>query len=159
MSDMIHTNRAMDFLVEETKRFLLEKGIATSKTSRYHLVGNGQVEKLNGTLWKAIQISLHFCSMKLSCWEDVLPDALHSIRSLLGTMTNMMPHERLFKYTCKSTSGTPISTWAKPGSIYIRNHTKSSKYDPPVTPASLLEINLHYAHERLPSGVETTVNI
>ena len=79
MPDMIHTDRATDFLAEETKRFLLEKGIATSKTSRYHLEGNCQVEKLNDTLWKAIQISLYFHNMKLSCWEDVLPDALHSI--------------------------------------------------------------------------------
>ena len=97
--------------------------------------------------------------MKLSCWEDVLPDALHSIRSLLCIAANMTPHERLFKYTRKFTSGTPIPTWAKPGPIYIRNHTKSSKYDPPVTPATLLEINPHYAHVRLPSGVEITVNI
>ena len=156
---MIHTDRVTNFLAEETKRFLLEKDIATSKRSRCHLEGNGQVEKLNGTLWKAIQISVRFCNMKLSYWEDVLPNALHSIRSLLCTTMNVMPHERLFKYTRTSTSGTPIPTWAKPGPIYIRNHTKSSKYDPPVTPATLLEINPHYAHEHLPSGVETTVNV
>ena len=52
---MIHTERAAYFLAKETKRFLLEIGIATSKTSRYHLEGNRQVEKLNGTLWKAIK--------------------------------------------------------------------------------------------------------
>ena len=98
-------------------------------------------------------------NMKLSCWEDILPDALHSIRSLLCTATSVTPHEKLFKYTHKSTSETPIPTWAKPGPIYIRNHTKSSKYDPPVTPATLLEINPHYAHVCLPSGVETTVNV
>ena len=64
--------------MEETKRFLLGKGIATSKTSRCHPEGKEQVEKLNGTLWKAIQISLCFHNMKLSCWEDVLLDALYS---------------------------------------------------------------------------------
>ena len=41
----------------------------------------------------------------------------------------------------------------------MRNHAKSSKYDPPVTPATLLEINPHYVHVRLLSGVETTVNV
>ena len=112
--------------MEETKRFLLEKGMATSKTSSYHPKGNRQVEKFNGTLWKAIQISLHFRTMKLSCWEDILPDALHSIRSLLCTAMNVTPYEKLFKYTRQSTSGAPIPTWAKPGPIYIRNHTKSS---------------------------------
>ena len=52
MPDMIHTNRAAYFLAEEIKRFLFEKGIATSKTSRYHLEGNGQVEKLYGRWFK-----------------------------------------------------------------------------------------------------------
>ena len=47
----------------------------------------------------------------------------------------------------------------KPGPMYIRNHAKSSNYHPPATPATLLEINLHYAHVCLPSGVETTVNV
>ena len=70
-----------------------------------------------------------------------------------STVTNVTPHERLFKYTRKSTSGTPVPAWAKPGPIYIRNHTKSSKYDRAVTPATLLEIDPHYAHVRLPSGV------
>ena len=159
MPDMIHTDRAADFLAEETKRFLLEKGIATSKTSRYHPEENGQVEKLNGTLWKVIQISLHFRNIKLSGWEDILPDAFHSIRSILCSTTNVTSHERLFKYTHKSTFRTPIPTWAKPGSIFIRNHTKSSKYDPPVTPATLLEIKPHDAYVHLPSGVKITVNI
>ena len=59
MPDMIHSDRATDFLSEELRKYLREKGIATSKTSRYHPQGNGQVEKLNGTLWKAIQVTLH----------------------------------------------------------------------------------------------------
>ena len=159
MPDMIHSDRATDFLSEELRKYLREKGIATSKTSRYHPEGNGQVEKLNGTLWKAIQVTLHARNMNTQYWENVLPDALHSIRSLLCTATNMTPHDRLFKYSRKSTSGTSIPTWVKPGPIYIRNHSRISKNDPLVTPATLLEINPHYAHIRLPSGVETTVSV
>ena len=159
MPDMIHTDRATDFLSEETTNYLNKKGIATSKTSRYHPEGNGQVEKLNGTIWKAIQVTLHSRNMKPYHWENVLPDTLHSIRSLLCTTTNTTPHDRLFKYNRKSTYGTSIPSWAKPGPIYVRNHTKSSKNDPPVTSATLLEINPQYAHVRLPSGIETTVNV
>ena len=47
----------------------------------------------------------------------------------------------------------------KPGPVYIRNKKRSSKYEPPVTPATLLHANPDYAHVQLPSGIETTVNI
>ena len=59
MSKMVHNDRGTDFLSEETQSYLLSKSIATSKTSRYNPICNGQVERLNGTLWKAIQVTLH----------------------------------------------------------------------------------------------------
>ena len=99
MPDYIHNNRATDFLSAETCTYLRSKGIATSRTSRYNPRCNGQVEKLNGTLWKAIQVTLHSQNMKNSKWETVLPDALHSIRSLLCTATNSTPHEKMFNFT------------------------------------------------------------
>ena len=55
MPDYIHNDRATDFLSAETCTYLRSKGIATSRTSRYNPRCNGQVEKLNSTLWKAIQ--------------------------------------------------------------------------------------------------------
>ena len=159
MPDMVHSDRATDFLSEETKNFLFSKSIATSNTSRYNPQCNGQVEKLNGTLWKAIQVTLHSRGLKASEWEYVLPDALHSIRSLLCTSTNATPHERMFNYSRKSTSGTSVPSWVKPGPIYVKNHTRRSKNDPPVTPATLLHANPQYAHVLLPSGAKTTVSI
>ena len=159
MPDMVHNDRGTDFLSEETQNFLFSKGIATSKTSRYNPQGNGQVEKLNGTLWKAIQVTLHSRKLKLSDWESVLPDALHSIRSLLCTATNQTPHERMFNFQRKSTSGKGIPTWLKAGPVYVKDHTRRSKNDPPVTTATLLHANPEYAHVRLPSGTETTVSV
>ena len=94
IADMLHTDRAKDFMYRETKLRLNSKVVATSNTSRYNPQGNGQAEKLNGTLWKAIEVSLHSRNLKPSDWESVLPDALHSIRSLLCTATNTTPHER-----------------------------------------------------------------
>ena len=41
----------------------------------------------------------------------------------------------------------------------MKNHTRKSKYDAPVSPATLLHANPSYAHVRLPSGVETTVSM
>ena len=133
--------------------------MATSKTSRYNPRGNGQVERLNGTLWKAIQVSLHSRKQKLSDWESVLPDALHSVRSLLCTATNQSPHERLFNYERRSTSGKSMPSWVKPGPVYIRNHVKQNKMSPPVSYATLINANPEYAHVRLDSGVETTVSL
>ena len=159
MPNMVHNDRAQDFLSEETVRYLHSKGIATSKTSRYNPKCNGQVEKLNGTLWKAIQVTLHSKRMRPSEWESVLPDALHSIRSLLCTATNQTPHERMFSFSRKSTAGKSIPTWVKPGPIFVKNHTRKSKHDPPVSPATLLHANPEFAHVRLPSGTETTVSI
>ena len=118
MPVMVHNDRATDFLSLDTKTYLQKKGIATSKTSRHNPRGNGQVEKLNGTLWKAILVTLHSRNMKASQWEDILPDALHSIRSLLCTSTNMTPHERLFNFPRKSTSGHSIPTWLNGRRIY-----------------------------------------
>ena len=159
MPDYIHNDRATDFLSDETYNYLHSKGIATSRTSRYNPRGNGQVEKLNGTLWKGVQVTLHSRNMKDSEWESVLPDVLHSIRSLLCTSTNTTPHERMFNFTRKSTAGKSIPSWVKPGPIYVKNHRRTSKNDPPVMPATLLHANPQYAYVQLPSGIETTVSL
>ena len=65
----------------------------------------------------------------------------------------------MFNFTRKSTSGKSIPSWVKPGPIYVKNHTRKTKYDAPVSPATLLHANPSYAHVRLQSGVETTVSI
>ena len=81
---------------DELKTFLQSKGISTSRTAPYNPQGNGQVEKLNDTLWRAIKLALKSKKLEISQWESVLLDALHSIRSLLCTATNCTLHERFF---------------------------------------------------------------
>lgn len=127
MPDMVHSDRAKDFLSAETQLYLRNKNISTSKTSRYNPRGNGQVEKLNGTLWKAIQVTLHSRKLSDQEWETILPDALHSLRYLLCTATNTTPHERLFKFSRKSTTGKSIPSWIKPGPVFIKNHTRKKQ--------------------------------
>ena len=160
MPGFIHNDRAPDFLSDEVKQYLHSKGIATSKTSRYNPRGNGQCERYNGIIWRSINLALKSSNLPLSAWEQVLPDALHSIRSLLCTSTNSTPHERLFNFNRKSTVGNSFPSWlSSPGPVYVKKHVRQSKYDSLVEEAELIEANPEYAYVRLKSGNETTVSI
>lgn len=49
----IYTDRGSPFMSEGMNNFLRNESIKTSRTSPYNPQGNGYVERLNGTLWKA----------------------------------------------------------------------------------------------------------
>ena len=108
LAGRVHSDRGTSFMSREVKDFLQSKGVATSRTTPYNPQGNGQVERLNGTLWKAVSLGLKSRGLPITHWEMVLPQALHSIRSLLCTTTNATPHERLFAFNRKSESGTTL---------------------------------------------------
>lgn len=160
MPSFIHSDRGASFMSSDLRNFLHEKGIATSRTTPYNPEGNGQVERLNGTLWKAVLLALRTRSLSTDQWELVLSDALHSIRSLLCTATNATPHERLFSYNRRSTSGTTLPTWlSSPGPVLLKRSVRSSKFDPFVEEVELLECNPHFAYIRFPNGREETVSV
>ena len=94
----IHSDHGVSFLSNEIKEYLSQKGIDTSRTTPNHPIGNSQCEQYNGIVWKSIQPTLKSHSLPDSHWEMVLPDALHSIRSLLSTAINTTPHARFFGY-------------------------------------------------------------
>ena len=78
-------------------RIFLLRVIACSRTSVYNARGNGQYERYNGIIWTAVKLALKSRNLDSPQWELVLPDALHSIRSLLCIAANQTPHERFFK--------------------------------------------------------------
>ena len=159
MPAFLHSDRGRQFMSTELKVFLTERGVATSRTTPYHPVSNGQCERYNGIIWKTVLLGLKTKGLPESRWESVLPDALHSIRSLLCTATNCTPHERLFNYERKSTSGCSLPVWlTHPGTVLLRRHVRN-KHDPIVDLVELLEANEHYAHVRFPNGREDTVSI
>ena len=120
--------------------------MATSQTSAFNTKGNGQVERYNGIIWKKINLGLNSNKLHVPQWESVITDALHSIRSLLCASTNSTPHERLFNYQRRSTSGNAVPTWlSKPGIVLLRQHSRQSKYDPLVEEGELLDANPEYA--------------
>ena len=160
MPSFIHSDRGPSFMSSEVKSFLHTRGIATSRTTAYNPQGNGQVERLNSTLWKTISLCLRTMGLTLEQWESVIHIALHSIRSLLCTATNATPHERMFTHNRKSSVGTSLPQWLMvPGPVLYRRNVRSSKYDPIVEEVELIESNPQYAHVRLPDGREETVSL
>lgn len=156
----IHTDRGASFMSAEVQQFLLERGVASSRTTPYNPQGNGQVERLNGTLWKSIQLALKSRELPVENWEDVLLDSLHSIRTLLCTATNETPHERVFRFNRKSASGTTLPIWLTSSrKVYLKRNVRVSKYDPLVDEVELMHCNPYYAHVRFPDGREDTVSI
>ena len=160
MPSFIHSDRGPSFMSEELRQFLQGRGIAMSRTTPYNPQGNGQVERYNGIIWRTISLTLKTRGLSPADWESVLPDALHSIRSLLSTATNCTPHERLFSYQRKSSCGRSIPTWlVSPGKALYRRQVRHSKYDPLVDEVELLDVNTNYAHVRFQDGKETTVSL
>ena len=110
MPAYINSDRGISFMSSELKHFLHSHGVSNSRKSTYNLGGNGQCERYNGVIWKNITPALKSRGPPTPQWENVLPDALHSVRSLFSTVTNITPQERLFNYQCQSTSGCSIPT-------------------------------------------------
>lgn len=155
----IHTDRGSSFMSMELKSYLQEVGVATSRTTPYNPQGNGQAERYVGTVWKTIQLALKEHDLNITKWEEVLQEALHAIRSLLCTSTNVTPHERFFSFPRKTTNGSTTPSWLmNPGPVLFKNPVRQSKFDPIVEKAFLLEGNPNYSHIRLMNGRETTVS-
>ena len=160
MPSYIHSDRGAAFLSRELKQYLAERGIATSKTTPYHPIGNGQVERYNGIIWKGVRLSLKSANLPDSKWEQVLPDVLHSIRSLLSTSTNTTPHERFFNFQRRSSSGSSLPSWLQhPGPVLLRRFVRTSKNDPFVDQVRLIHANPTYAHVEYPDGRESSVSL
>ena len=156
----VHSDRAPDLIGKEVKTFLTQHGVATSRTSPYNPKGNGQCERYNGVIWKTVLLALKSRGLPTSAWQEVLPTALHSIRSLLCTSTNCTPHERMFLHQRRTATGDSIPTWlTKPGPVFLRKHARRSKYEPVVQEVELLEANPEYAHVRFENGRESTVSL
>lgn len=155
----IHSDRGTPFMSIEMKTFLSRNNIAASRTTPYNPQGNGQVERYNGILWKTIELVCKSRNIGIECWESVLSNALHSIRSLLCTATNSTPHERMFSHPRRTSYGTSTPSWLlNPGPILMRKSNRLSKYQPIVEEVQLVGGNSDYAHVELPNGRNMTVS-
>ena len=130
----------------------------TSRTTPYHPEGNSQCERLNSTLWKTVKLILHSRGLHEEQWDQVLPDALHAIRSLLCTATNQTPHERFLSFGRRSMLGSSLPAWLlTPGTVLLKRYVRS-KSDPLVDPVQLLSANHNFAFIRHADGRESSVS-
>ena len=93
MPAYVHSDRGASFMSRELCEFLSSRGVASSRTTSYNPEENGQAERCNGVIWKGVTKSLKSKNLPLKNWQDVFPDVLHSVHSLLCTATNETPHE------------------------------------------------------------------
>lgn len=155
----VHSDRGSQFMSREVSQFLSSHGVIMTHSTPYHPQGNGQCERMNGNIWKGVRLTLHSRKLPETQWESVLDTVLHSLRSLLCTATNETPHERLFSYPRKSSSGYSLPTWlSSPGPVLLRKFVRESKADALVQPVDLLSATPHYARVRFPDGRESTVS-
>lgn len=69
MPAYVHSDREALFMSHELGASLGPKGIASSETASY----NGQVERYNGVVWKAVEMSLKSKNIHVKYWQDILP--------------------------------------------------------------------------------------
>ena len=155
----LHSDRGSQFMSEDFEHYLQKLGISHSRTTPYNPQCNGQTERYNGVIWKAIQCLLHSRNQTMSMWESVLPEALAANRSLICTATNETPHSRLFSFTRRGTQGYQLPEWLTAGKqAYMKIHVRN-KDDPQVEPVRIMQvINPYFARVEQSSGRIDTVS-
>jgi len=156
----LHADRGPQFESAELREFLLSHRVVKTRTSPYRPQGNGQCERENGTITKAIQLALRSLGLPKTHWEDVLPLALASTRTLLCTATNNTPHERFCQFPRSSVVGTEIPKFLRnPGSEVLLRNRMRGKFDPLVQKVRLVEtISPHFSRVEYSDGKVDTVS-
>ena len=157
--EFIHSDRGSSFISEDLVNYLRSRGIASSRSTPYHPTGSSQVEIFNGIVWKSVRLSLVSGKLPVEQWERVLPDALHSIRSLPSTATNTTPHDRFFNFPRKSSEGVSLPSCLSPGPVLLRKFVRSSKHDDLAEEVKLTHANPTYAHIRYKDGRESSASL
>ena len=154
----IHSDRGSSFMSHELKSYLRSRGIASGRSTSYHPCSKKQCQRCVQTVWRTIKLKLHELSLSEERWEDVLPESLHAIRSLLCLTTNETPHDRMFKFNRRSMTGISKPIWLlKEGPVYLRKFIRN-KSDPLCERVYLLDANFSYAHVCLSNKNDTTVS-
>ena len=147
MPEFVHYDNVPSCSSGSIKEFLLKRGVASSKSIPYHSTGNSQAERYISIVRKSIRLSLKPNNLPLSCWETVLPDALHFVRSLLNTTINATPHELSSNFNRRPRSGRSLPIWLPtPGPVMLQKFLQNHKNNDLVEEVQLLNANHQYAN-------------
>lgn len=118
-------------MTTELTQWLCEKGTATSRTTPYNPQGNGKTEQYNDVIYETTDSSLKSKKLAIKHWEAVLSDVLHSIRSVINTITSETPHQTFFNYKQKSATVNSVFTCLnESGKPLLKKTDKNSKFEP-----------------------------
>ena len=156
--EYVHSDRGSSFISHELKEFLLMRKIATSRSTPYHPQGNSQCERANQTIWRTIKLLLHGNNLPEERWTEVLPNALHAIRSLICLSTNQTPHERMFTFQRRAVNGTSLPSWLSSRQPVLLRRFVRTKGEPLCDQVELVDANPSYACIRYNDGRESTVS-
>ena len=74
--------------------------------------------------------------------------------------TKCSPHERLFNYEGRSSTGGSVPSWLiTPVPVLLKHYVCTNKDEPLVDEVELLHANPQYAHVRYADGQETTLSL
>ena len=91
--------------------------------------------------------------------HEALPEALHSVRTLLSTATNNTPHERFLPFPRRSVLGRSLPTWLiTPNTVLLKRFVRN-KSEPLCDEVEHLDANPKTALVRFPDGRESTVSV
>ena len=116
----------------------------------YNSRGNDPCKKYNDIIWSGVKLVLKLQNWPLSKCDVVLINVLHSIRSLLCTITNTTPHEWFLTFNRHSTLGTSVPSWLSSGPVLLKRHVRK---------VELIQASPTHACVRLQNGQEVTVSL
>ena len=107
MPAYVHSDRGASFMSKGLLEFLTTKEVAASRSTSYRPAGNGQAERYNGVVWRAITMSPRICPLGIGRMYFLMCQILSVLSCVLLLMKH---HERFFGFSRRSSSGASIPT-------------------------------------------------
>lgn len=160
----IHSDRGAQFESNEFTEFCRSFGITKSRTTAYNPTCNGQVERLNGTLWRTMTLILRQKTLPELSWSTVVVDALSAIRALpCRSLDWQSPHDVMFRFR-RAVPGftpprepTPEAATRLPPWLFDGAECLLLQPSRPRRVVTVVRLLRRCAVVRLPSGIEDSV--
>ena len=91
--ERLHSDRGQNFESRVIQELCKISGLKKSRTTPYHPMGNGMVEKFNSTLLRMLR-TLH--EEQKSDWKSYIPSLVHAYNATKHDSTGFAPHYLMF---------------------------------------------------------------